>query len=158
MHFEVDLRENIHLTNKSATPITRAVGMPVSPWWGRLISHEHVIKANSICNMQRLSNQRSAESPICKSSSWNTIYFSAEGKVITQAQMPVCGKESEQDGAWENFRGTSFLESGFLFSLSEAMWQTTGEILKASTNSYAKNYGNVKKSQMIFICFVSILI
>lgn len=72
----------------------------------------------AICNVSAIKDLRSPQSARAVAETQFTFLLKEK---ITQAQMPVCGKESEQDGAWENFRGTSFLESGFLFSLSEAM-------------------------------------
>lgn len=63
LHVNGDLRETIHLANKSATSTARAVAMNVSPGRGRLISYEHVIKASFICNMWHLSNQRCCGDP-----------------------------------------------------------------------------------------------
>lgn len=162
LSLNVDLWEAIHLANRSATPIARAVELNVSSWRGRLIFHEHAIKASFICNIQHLSNQRSVESQICKSSSWNTIYFLLKEKWSPRHKNLVCGKANEQDGATWEFESLAvteyFLGLGYcdLYSPWGWQWQTIGEIWKVSSMYLCKKIWACQKVKCI--CFLHVLI
>lgn len=147
LHLNIDLKEAIHLANKSAISLTRAVAMNVSPWRGRLISHEHVITA-AVCIVSAIRD--AVEPQICKSSNWNTICFLLKEKWSPRHKIYSVEKQMSRMEPFESFRVPFFLE--YFFELG-AVLSISFEIIcdrplrrfgSCHLSIYANKCGNVK--------------
>lgn len=151
LRLNIDLRETIYLANKSATPITRAVVMNVSPWWGRLISREHVIKPGSVCSVRCLSNQRCCGVP---------NIFRAAAEIQFTSYWRKSDHPGTKSSLWK--KKTSRMEPPESLSVALLFKYFSGlvcygvqlEVIcdrllrrfgRCPLGNYAKKYGNIKK-------------
>lgn len=156
LRLNIGLRETIYLANKSATPITRAVVMNVSPWWGRLISHEHVIKPGSVCSVRCLSNQRCCGVPNILRAAAEiqfTSYWRKSDHPGTKSSL--WKKETSRMEPLESLRVALLFKYFSGLSCHGVQLEVICDRLlrrfgRCPLGNYAKKYGNIKKKSNDF--------